>query len=337
MKRIIPYVLLIVLSFILFFNCDEHDTHSEESYLLTINVEKTGIVTIMPDNITLTKGTYEFKYDNGTIITLKSDSINSINKSFNYIYEIPDSAASQINKWSGDLSGTASEQVLVMDSDKTITADFNLSGITRSDIRYTEDDALYMIQVFVYDKDGFIKKLSQHDDAGGFINSYSYYFNDEERLIRISYINNPDSIENDDFEYDESGKLIKIISYGTRELIEYKTFNYNENGQLISITQYDDLDVQIENKIIDYFESGEILQIRNYDSENILLSYTDLLYNESKILDTVNCYNSTGELLKVLLYEHENPGEELVLMDGAFNSEFKEEFSLIKYSSLQAF
>ena len=180
MKRTILFLLL---SLSIFFNCDQNDT--KENFTLTLNVEKTGTVNIQPGNITVTRGTYEFDFENGTIISLKAGSINTINKIFNFIYDIPDSAAPYFKAWTGDIDGSSDEQTFVMDSDKEINVEFNLSGITRSDIRYIEDDSLYLIQALTYDKDGFIKKVSLHDYDGSFVNSSSYYYDDEEKLIKI--------------------------------------------------------------------------------------------------------------------------------------------------------
>ncbi len=337
MKRITACLLLICASFILFFNCDQNDVPLISSFKLTLNVEKTGIVTIQPGNITVSRGTYEFLFEHDTVITFKAGSINSINDTFNLIYKIPDSAAALIKNWAGDISGSASEQTLVMNSDKTVTAEFDLTGITRSDIRYAEDDSLYLIQAFVYDKDGFIKKLSEHDYNGSFIDSYSYDYDDEERLSRITYINHPDSIINEDFEYDESGKLIKVNSYGTREIIEYKTFNYNSDQQIISIIKYDKSDNKIDKRNIEYSYSGEITQIRFYDGDNNFISYIEIYYNYDKVLETLNYYNAAGEPLEVLHYEFDEYGKEIIFMNGVFDSEMSEEYNFYKNSIYETF
>jgi len=111
MKSVIFKLIIILIISIILISCDTPTDDAgdggddPEIYTLTTNVTGNGYITLDPSD-----GTYE----EGTTVTITA---------------VPDSNW-EFDSWSGDLTGSNNPETITMDSDKVITANFNINQFT---------------------------------------------------------------------------------------------------------------------------------------------------------------------------------------------------------------
>jgi len=146
-------------------------------------------------------------------------------------------------------------------------------------------------KVYYYDIDGFYSKIEYYSIKGKLRYTKKYYYDENYRITKIESIHSTSFVENIKTKYDKNHNLIE---------------EYNETLNLKVIYRYDLNGNQIE--MISYDSNGSICSsIRTtYDNNNREKYKTVYLSNELFLYKKEFIYNLTGEIEKVITYDHKN-------------------------------
>ena len=159
-----------------------------------------------------------------------------------------------------------------------------------------------------WEKKGNVQVERIHFDGLSEYDEFTYYYNENNQLIR-SELKTAGSMSEDyvfTYKYDQNGNEIENIHYDyTGEVVKKTTLTYDENGNNTGYIEYDKNDVVTYQHTAKYNEYNICIESKTVNSEGRTTSSSKLVEstNEKIVVDN---YNSYGETSSRYVYQIEN-------------------------------
>ncbi len=146
---------------------------------------------------------------------------------------------------------------------------------------YTED-GLPCSDIYDYDENGNLQKMSTYEDEV-YCGSYQYTYNaDGETTYSCQTDANDDVINYTEYTFYEDGTTQAGYYYEYGSLSRYWINTY-ENGKIASVIFYDSKDAEMSRTEYAYDSVGNISKTLFYDAAETLVGYMDSLYNDAGV------------------------------------------------------
>jgi hypothetical protein len=214
----------------------------------------------------------------------------------------------------GSMMDELKEEVEEVNGTMSSYTQFNEKGHIIREISYSSDekpeqmttykynDADQLMEEILFDEENEIaeRKTYEYDDKGRMLKKLIHYADDtfdtmhyeynENGLIMNKHIVDADGIEENKHVYEyEKGNLIRSAEYDNEgTLLSEEAWKYDEKGNEIEMTKWDKADDRLISTLVDYFENGDRQKVRVYNHEEELVE--KILYEE----------NEEGTLLRII-------------------------------------
>ncbi len=152
----------------------------------------------------------------------------------------------------------------------------------RRRVRNYIEDGLSCADIYDYDENGNLQKLSTYEDDV-YYGSYQYTYNaDGETTYSCQTDANDDVINYTEYTFYEDGTTEAGYYYEYGSLSRYWINTY-ENGKIVTVIFYDNKDVMLSQMEYTYDSNGNISRTLFYDASENLVGYMESLYNDAGV------------------------------------------------------
>lgn len=245
----------------------------------------------------------------------------------------------KFKKWIGeDADSIKLNNSIIIDSDKTIGAEFYEIEPAHKSMIYDGYGVLQFIIHYEYNEKGFLEREIYENALKKIEKYYDYLYYNGKILKKDLRDRDKNFISNEIYDYDEDMEIISITEYNSKNEIISKIITNNEesnqNVKKYKKFYYESGKIDRIHEIVKvYDEKGTKLLKEEYYYEKRPIEIMEYFYEEDKIIKEIAINSITGDTISIKGYEYkENVKKEIKTeTKTAENKNYKSKFKNIYY------